>query len=52
MANFCLNPCSNGILKYVKRLILFYYIVRLNPCSNGILKYICCEAARTKRKVS
>ena len=25
--------------KYVKQIIIFYYIVRLNPCSNGIRIY-------------
>ena len=34
-----LNPCSNGILKYVLLKNISYEKCCLNPCSNGILKY-------------
>ena len=35
----CLNPCSNGILKYKQADGNFEMQASLNPCSNGILKY-------------
>ena len=34
-----LNPCSNGILKYLQREKEAAERKGLNPCSNGILKY-------------
>ena len=38
--HLCLNPCSNGILKYrVKQHLVKECLLSLNPCSNGILKY-------------
>ena len=36
---WCLNPCSNGILKYVGMELTLTGEWCLNPCSNGILKY-------------
>ena len=36
----CLNPCFNGILKYLIAFpALFASWACLNPCFNGILKY-------------
>ena len=35
----CLNPCSNGILKYAAEAEAMRLKGGLNPCSNGILKY-------------
>ena len=34
-----LNPCFNGILKYMKRRGWRFLFEGLNPCFNGILKY-------------
>ena len=44
----CLNPCSNGILKYIKNYGKIRKNRGLNPCSNGILKYF--ELNLHKRK--
>ena len=35
----CLNPCFNGILKYIVSVKKKKTLKRLNPCFNGILKY-------------
>ena len=35
----CLNPCFNGILKYLNMLQKNVIYLCLNPCFNGILKY-------------
>ena len=41
-----LNPCSNGILKYLLNPTSSTTKMRLNPCSNGILKYKIMEKFR------
>ena len=37
--NIGLNPCFNGILKYLNLTHFQINHIRLNPCFNGILKY-------------
>ena len=43
--SLCLNPCSNGILKYILWKSLIVLAKSLNPCSNGILKYVTSNAS-------
>ena len=38
-----LNPCSNGIQKYIYKNREYSHIICLNPCSNGIQKYLLCK---------
>lgn len=34
-----MNPCYNGIQKYLPMPIILGRLTSLNPCSNGIQKY-------------
>ena len=47
-----MNPCYNGIQKYLPMPIILGRLTSLNPCSNGIQKYATPKMGKLKRQES